>query len=73
MLMGDIRGAPHLNNQSNRVSILRVRTSKDRCLDRSIMIPGTNPDRSAKLWIIAEPANGSRRQQRSAIESVEVV
>jgi hypothetical protein len=40
-LMGDLREAPRLNNQSNRVSILRMGTSKDR---------------SAKLWIIAEPA-----------------
>jgi hypothetical protein len=37
-------GAPRLNNQSDGVSILEVRTSKDRYLDRS-----------AKLWIIAEP------------------
>jgi hypothetical protein len=42
--MGDFREAPRLNDQSDRVSILGVRTSKDRCLDRS-----------AKLWIIAEP------------------
>jgi hypothetical protein len=33
-------GAPRLNNQSDRVSILRMGTSKDR---------------SAKLWIIAKP------------------
>jgi hypothetical protein len=41
ILMGDPKEAPRLNNQSDRVSILRTGTSKDR---------------SAKLWIIAEPA-----------------
>jgi hypothetical protein len=55
--MGDPRGAPRLNNQSDRVSILGVGTSKDR--SGSIRSdPGGDPDRSAKLWIIAEP--GSR-------------
>jgi len=38
--MGDLRGAPRLNNQSDRVPILGVRINKDR---------------SAKLWIIAKP------------------
>jgi hypothetical protein len=54
--MGDLRGASRLNDQSFRVSILGIGTSKDRCLDRSDPIPGSDPDRSAKLWIIAEPA-----------------
>src|SRR6266498_6016052 len=35
-------GAPRLNDQSDRVSILGVGTSKDRCLDRSRI----DPDRS---------------------------
>jgi hypothetical protein len=54
ILMGDIREAPRLNDQSSRVSILGVGINKDRS-NRSDPIPGSDPDRSAKLWIIAEP------------------
>ena len=48
------RGAPRLNDQSDRVFILGVGINKDR-FGSLRSDPGTNPDRSAKLWIIAEP------------------
>jgi hypothetical protein len=53
--MGDLREAPRLNDQSSRVSILGVGTSKDRCLDRSNPILVPNPYRYAKSRIFAEP------------------
>jgi hypothetical protein len=53
--MGDLREAPRLNDQSSRVSILGVGTSKDRCLDRSNPIQAPNPYRYAKSRIFAEP------------------
>jgi hypothetical protein len=51
-LVGDLGGAPRLSNLSDRVSILGVGISKDRCLDRS-----------AKLWIFAEPVQTYQSQQ----------